>query len=109
MLYQDFNSKGGDYFKLERGGNLSFPPHIHSSFEIITITHGCLDVIVNNEIKHVKKGESALIFPNQIHEFRSTQENEYVICIFPPSLFAHILSRLKEKFLYQMYFCLVAI
>ncbi len=97
MLYQDFNSRNGDYIKLEKGSNLSFPPHIHSSFEVVVIVDGELNLTVNNETRTLKKGGCALIFPNQIHELETTEESKHLICIFSSQLVRAYSKQIEGK------------
>jgi AraC-like DNA-binding protein len=59
---------------------------LHNSFEFVAIINGEIQINVENNKYKLKKGDTLLIFPNQIHEYISDAENEYIICIFSPEL-----------------------
>lgn len=86
MLYQTQHSVRADNVTLEQGDNLSFPTHIHGSFEVIIVTAGEMSVTVANNHYTLKKGESVLVFPNQIHEIKTEISSSHMICIFSPQL-----------------------
>jgi YesN/AraC family two-component response regulator len=75
-----------DLVRYEDGSNLNFPSHIHSSFEIVVITKGELQIILNDKEETLREGECALIFPNQIHAFKTEKSSQHMICIFSPQL-----------------------
>ncbi len=86
MLYQTQHSVRADNVTLERGSDLNFPTHIHSSFEIIVATSGEMEINVSGNQYTLKEGESVLIFPNQIHEIKTVKSSSHMICIFSPQL-----------------------
>lgn len=85
-MFYEFNHLGSpDYLKIERGENFSFPPHLHSCFEIIILLSGQMNITVDDHDFIVNQGEALLIFPNQIHSLSSTC-SEHILCIFSPNL-----------------------
>ncbi len=81
MFYQVEHIGAPEHFVVEKNCNYSFPPHIHQCFEMITINEGTMNVTVDKKIYKLKKGESIMIFPNQIHSLDSTQST-HTLCIF---------------------------
>ena len=86
MFYQAQNLLSANQLKIERGVNFSFPPHLHGSFELITVTEGRLTVAVDGTRYRLEKGYALLIFPNQVHEFIAEESSHHFLCIFSPSL-----------------------
>lgn len=86
MLYQTQHSIRADKITIERGSNLSFPAHIHSSFELIITMSGEMEITVSDNHYTLKQGECVLIFPNQIHEIQTKSSSEHLICIFSTHL-----------------------
>lgn len=96
MLYQfqHFAIKG--YTNKEYDENLNFPAHLHNSFEYITVTEGSMDVTVDGKCYALKKGESVLVFPNQVHSFKSTR-SRHMLVIFSCELVKAFSSKVAYK------------
>ncbi len=86
MFYQSDNSMLANLWKTESGTNLSFPPHLHSSFEWITVTEGELQITVEQTTYTLQAGKAMLIFPNQVHTFHTPVHSRHFLCIFSPKL-----------------------
>ena len=85
-MFYEFKHFGlSEYFCKEFGKDFSFPMHLHQSYEFITILSGEMDITVDGAMYNLKKGESMLIFPHQIHSLSSTQ-SEHMLCIFSPEI-----------------------
>lgn len=85
MFYQFDHLGSPDYLKFEKGENFSFPLHLHQCFELITVVDGNMQVTVDKNEYSLQKGESLLIFPNQIHSLQS-ENSRHILCIFSPRL-----------------------
>ncbi len=83
MFYEFQHSGVSERFTKEYGENFDFSPHLHSSFEFITIMSGEMEISVDDTSYHLKKGDSLLVFPNQLHSFKSLG-GEHMLCIFSP-------------------------
>ena len=86
MIYQIENSMQGDTIEIVRGKNVSFPPHMHNSFEFVAITDGKMRIAVDRREYELSRGDAILIFPHQIHEYINDCESEYLLAIFSPDL-----------------------
>ncbi len=86
MFYEQKNSLTPDLIRVSTGINFNFPAHIHSSFELIAITDGEMTVTVNNKQYNVEKGKAVLIFPNEVHSFKTEKSSKHILCIFSPQL-----------------------
>lgn len=86
MFYESHNSLYGDSLKIETGTDFSFPSHLHSNFEFITVTEGEMTVNVDKKQYLIRPGEALLIFPNQIHSLETRDHSIHLLCIFSPKL-----------------------
>ena len=104
-MFYEFNHLGSpDYMKIERGENFSFPPHLHSCFEIIILLSGQMTITVDDLDFIVNQGEALLIFPNQIHALSSTN-SEHILCIFSPNLVKTYATKTNGKIPHTNMFC----
>ncbi len=85
MFYELQHSLTPEYFRKEYNQNFSFPAHLHKAFEYFSVTSGEMIITVDNTPYHLYKGDSLLVFPNQIHSISST-ESSHNLCIFSPEL-----------------------
>ncbi|AZP04572.1 AraC family transcriptional regulator [Jeotgalibaca ciconiae] len=60
---------------------LSFPPHLHSEIEVLVVTKGSITIINEGEMRQIHKGQTAIIFPNSIHEYVKQSSGEMVMYI----------------------------
>lgn len=65
--------------------NITFPAHLHSAVELIYISDGALEVTIHDQTKTVRKEEAALIFPDMVHSYLTTDFCRGILCIFPPA------------------------
>ena len=84
MFYESKNSSSTDLPRVEIGQDFTFPPHFHSSYELIVVTAGEMTVEVDKNQYNVAKGNAVLVFPNQAHSLTSVGRSEHVLCIFSP-------------------------
>ena len=86
VFYQEQYSIKADHVKLERGSDLTFPNHIHSSFEAIIATEGEMEITVADKKYTISGNECVLVFPNQMHEIKTECHAKHLILIFSPQL-----------------------
>ncbi|MBQ6824465.1 MAG: AraC family transcriptional regulator [Clostridia bacterium] len=96
MFYQFSHLGSPDYFKLEKGRDFSFPPHLHQCFEVITLLSGEMEVVVEEQTYRLAPGQAILIFPNQIHSLQS-ERSEHLLCIFSPRLVQAFATRVAGR------------
>jgi len=85
MFYQFQHYGVSKTFSKESGKNFSFPMHLHQFFELITVTHGEMEVMVDGCVYTIQKGEAILVFPHQLHAL-SSKNSRHMLCIFSPDL-----------------------
>ncbi len=100
MFYQYEHFGKNEYFCKETGRDFSFPPHMHSSFELVVILSGRMEITVGSQNHTVEKNEAVLIFPHQIHSLKS-EHSEHMLFIFSPDIVkafsAKVLSKTPEN------------
>lgn len=86
MFYETKHLSNSGLPIFERNSEFSFPPHIHSCFEIIVVMSGRMRVTVGTESRVLSKNEAALIFPDKVHSMENIEKSEHCLCIFSASL-----------------------
>ena len=86
MFYESHNSLNSDLFKIESGCDFCFPSHMHSSFELVCVRDGLMNVSVDNIQYALSAGDAVLIFPNQVHALYTPEHSRHELCIFSPEL-----------------------
>lgn len=66
--------------------NCCFPFHFHRSYEMICVADGDILVDINDKHYTLHTGQAAIIFPNQLHQFTTTDHSTIHIAIFSPDM-----------------------
>lgn len=88
MIFESQHSLNENEFRLSNGQRMSFPIHIHRSFEYFEQVCGSTEVFIENQKYVLKEGEAVLIFPLQPHSYSSVEEGSIRMCIFSPDIVA---------------------
>lgn len=86
MFFESIHSFDENEFRLSTGNNMTFPLHLHRSFEFIALLEGKTDVTVDQKVYRISAGQAVLIFPYQMHAYRTIGETVHRMCIFSPDL-----------------------
>lgn len=73
-----------DYFTHFRLSSYQFPLHFHRAYEFIYVHDGKLSVRVDEREYEVTSGDLVIIFPNQLHEFRTIGHSLITVILFAP-------------------------
>jgi len=76
--------------------NMTFPIHLHRSFEFLYVRQGQVVVEVDQDKVTLGPDEMVLIFPNQLHSYLTPEYSDSLICIFSPE-FVSLFSRLAQN------------
>lgn len=68
----------------------NFPSHYHKHVEFILIKKGCLSVTVDGVTELLSEGDTAIIFPYRIHEYKLYGECNRYIAVFEPEFFGEL-------------------
>lgn len=96
MFYQYQHIGVPEYLTVEKNRNFSFPPHIHQCFEIIVLREGRMNIMIDDVLYELNKGEAVLVFPNQVHSLQSV-ESEHTLCIFSSEIVKAYSNKVLKK------------
>jgi len=86
MFFEPMHSFDANEFRLSTGSNMTFPLHLHRSFEFFALLGGEAEVTVDQKTYQLCPGQAVLIFPYQMHAYRAISETVHLMCIFSPDL-----------------------
>ncbi|MFA6829518.1 MAG: helix-turn-helix domain-containing protein [Bacilli bacterium] len=76
--------------------NLNFESHLHFSFEILYVEEGQLEATIDNRFFSINSHQAIIIFPNQIHCYRTKQYSKSHLVIFGCDLVANYYQHIKS-------------
>jgi YesN/AraC family two-component response regulator len=97
MFFESEHSLNENEFKLWNSKRISFPIHIHRSFEYFKQIHGSTEIMINDQKYVLKKGESVLVFPFQPHSYVCIEDGEIQMSIFSPEIVSSFYKRTKSR------------
>lgn len=105
MEHQEFNSQT-NYSEVSVYKTVMIStPHIHHSTELVYVTQGSVDFIVNDVSYTVSAGEFALIPPDLIHYYTGLHQCYYYIHVFSkdctPTFFRLLENKLPKNVVYK--------
>nr|MBQ4318213.1 AraC family transcriptional regulator [Clostridia bacterium] len=80
-MYYEILEARYNYFSF--GKTVNFPMHYHGSIELIYVTKGEIEVIIDGTSNIIGEGGLALAFPYQAHEYRSEGIERFAIIALP--------------------------
>ncbi len=83
------------------GSSLRYNLHFHHNIEVVYMFKGTGCAVVDGNEYYIREGDILVVFPNQLHEYKKIDEEEYMICIFKPELLPEFkdifYSKIPEK------------
>ena len=64
--------------------DLGFPLHLHKSAELVLVKDGALTLLLPDREYALKQGDLAVIFPGQLHGYRTETSSKVSTIIFDP-------------------------
>ena len=86
FFYENWMEESKMPYRLFSSINHRFPEHFHRSFELITVNDGQFNLHIRQCDISMSAGDTALIFPNQIHAFKTIDYSRTTTLIFRPEL-----------------------
>lgn len=96
FIYESWHTLDPEYYTVETGNDLSYPPHIHYCYEIIAVTEGEMEITVDEHSFSLHPGQLAVIFPNQLHSLSTPEHSSHRLCIFSPEIVGWYSKRTKN-------------
>ena len=78
----------GNILRCTRGTRLHYFAHRHREIEIVLMLSGASKVIVDGAPYTVAAGDALIVFPNQLHQYISTEPENYIIILAPAGIYA---------------------
>lgn len=97
MFFESTHSLTENEFRLSFSKSINFPLHLHRSFEFYAQLEGSSEVTVGEKTYTLSAGEAVLIFPFQIHAYRSKEKSRFAMCIFSPDLASDFYKKTAHK------------
>ena len=97
MFYELSHPIVPDYFFTGQDTDFNFPAHIHYCYEIICVTSGIMNVVVNDTEYSLSAGEAVFIPSNQIHSMHTTYRSSHKLFIFAPNLVSVYTKALGDR------------
>ncbi len=76
---------------------LACAPHLHGQVELVYMRGGRSSVQVDAREYDLRAGQVSVVFPNQVHSYRSVGQEDYVICVFSADDFPEYYSVFHKK------------
>lgn len=86
MFFQSTHSLTENEFWLSSAEHLSFPIHIHRSFEYFKQIRGCTEMMIGDQTYVLESGDAVLVFPMQPHSYTSIETGKIQLAIFSPDM-----------------------
>ncbi len=84
-FHQLHNTLGDMIFNTRIYKDCIYPTHMHKSFELIYVCDGTLTCHIDNKVYTLKKNSYLLIFPYQIHSWKTADDGKIFIVVFSDS------------------------
>ena len=78
MFFESKHSLSDDEFVILNSDRMSFPIHIHRSFEYFKQHSGATEILIENQKYLLQSGESVLVFPLQPHSYTCVEAGNTV-------------------------------
>ena len=85
MIFESQNSIDDTLFVIRYMMNITFPLHLHRSFEYVEQICGSTEITICDQKYLLKPGDAVLIFPLQPHSYATVTRGRIRICIFSPN------------------------
>ena len=95
MAFYEYHRSNPTFLKTAMGESVDFqfPLHFHTSFELLYVREGEIEVVVDHTVYRPQKGAIVLIPPNSAHSYHTQQHSKIGIMIFH----ANVLSEIYEE------------
>lgn len=85
MIFESQHSIDEALFAIRYMMNITFPLHLHRSFEYVEQICGSTEITICDQKYLLKPGDAVLIFPLQPHSYATVARGRIRICIFSPN------------------------
>lgn len=93
---EDLSDFSLDYISFARHKNVTCISHLHTSFEIVCVTKGCVKMTVDGDVRSIPEGYATIIMPLQTHSFEESESSECMVCVFSGTLIESFYKKIKK-------------
>ena len=97
MLFESQHSLNESEFQTTLTNSMTFPIHIHRSFEYFKQIHGSTEIWIEDQKYVLKSGEAVLVFPLQPHSYTCIEDGEVQMSIFSPEMVSSFYKKTKNR------------
>ena len=97
MFFESEHSLSENEFRLWKCNRMSFPIHIHRSFEYFKQIHGSTEIWIDDQKYILKSGEAVLVFPLQPHSYTCIEDGNIQMSIFSPEMVSSFCKKNKSR------------
>ncbi|MBQ3125423.1 MAG: helix-turn-helix domain-containing protein [Clostridia bacterium] len=105
MFYQKENSGHRGYHDVRRYSDFAYRAHMHSDPELVWLLSGRLEILIDGQTEMMEAGDSALIWPNQMHAYRAPSANAVIVHVFSAdaaeTFFGGVGDRIGERAVFR--------
>ena len=87
----------GKRYDIFSASNMSFPYHIHRTYEIMRVVKGSARSVIAGVERIVPAGESVVVFPLQYHSFSADASSQILAYIFAPEFIPEFVVMMRDK------------
>lgn len=87
----------GKRYDIFSASNMSFPYHIHRTYEIMRVVKGSARSVIAGVERIVPAGESVVVFPLQYHSFSADASSQILAYIFAPEFIPEFDVMMRDK------------
>ncbi len=77
----------GNILRCTKGTRLHYFGHRHREIELILMLDGHSTALVDNVTYKLCPGDALIVFPNQLHQYISTEKEDYILFLIPSSVY----------------------
>lgn len=101
-MYYNISVESGisDFYFCSKRTNASNPPSIHSHIEFVFVLDGELSVTTDKNTHILKKGDTMIIMPYEVHDYKTEKFSEIFLIACPPDYMPEHKNMLTTKEFY---------
>ena len=96
FFYDWDRDTGQDYFTINTYYDLTFPLHMHRTFELVYLCEGTMKMWVEGQEYELEAGDMLLVKSNYVHSTTTDTSSCATYCIFAPELIGAVSSQFKQ-------------
>ncbi len=96
-VYQKSNSAANYNYNIFIYDQYEFLEHFHRNYEVVFVMSGELEITVNDKTDTLRENDFAIVFPNQVHSFRTYDNSRAWIGVFSEDYVKEFATMTKGK------------